>query len=117
MSVYVCFLGQKTINEYMYPNTANNNQDMSNTSGSTSHHHGHTDAEPHGTVIVYDIVAKKPIAHFQAHQQPLSVIAFDPSGTLVCTHAYAHPRTHRRNTKTHPPACTTSIYLNYVCSW
>lgn len=34
-------------------------------------------------VIVYDLVARQPIAHFQAHSQSISTLVFDPTGTLV----------------------------------
>lgn len=126
-NVYYTCVGQKTLSEYMYyPNAAGNINEPGSSQSNVNrnageHHHPHhphhphhaanENAEHHGTVIVYDVVYKKPIAHFQAHQQPLSVMAFDPSGTLVfgyldiwiytyihtlhthiytCIHAYLH---------------------------
>eukprot|EP01089_Gocevia_fonbrunei_P000877 TRINITY_DN1085_c0_g1_i2.p1 TRINITY_DN1085_c0_g1~~TRINITY_DN1085_c0_g1_i2.p1 ORF type:complete len:478 (+),score=114.64 TRINITY_DN1085_c0_g1_i2:197-1630(+) len=40
-----------------------------------------------GIVMVYDIITKKPIAHFRAHRAPITYMAFDPSGTLLVTSA------------------------------
>lgn len=38
-----------------------------------------------GTIIVYDVVAKKKVAHFQAHILPIQFLKFDPTGTLLAT--------------------------------
>jgi WD40 repeat protein len=41
---------------------------------------------PHaGTIEIRDIQSKQIIAHFRAHKDPISAIAFDPSGTLLAT--------------------------------
>lgn len=36
-----------------------------------------------GSVAVFDIVTQRILAHFHAHSQSLSALAFDPSGSLV----------------------------------
>ncbi|CAM0883285.1 unnamed protein product [Alopecurus aequalis] len=47
---------------------------------------GHTiDSEYAGMVIVRDIVSKAMIVQFRAHTSPISVLCFDPSGTLLVT--------------------------------
>lgn len=38
-----------------------------------------------GTVVVRDVVSRRTIAHFRAHTSPLSLLQFDPSGTLLVT--------------------------------
>jgi len=38
-----------------------------------------------GNVIVVDVCSGRTIAHFRAHKEPLSYLAFDPSGTLLAT--------------------------------
>ncbi|KAL6853854.1 hypothetical protein ACP4OV_019883 [Aristida adscensionis] len=51
--------------------------------GITNGHH--IDSEYAGTVIVRDIVSKSLIVQFRAHTSPISVLCFDPSGTLLVT--------------------------------
>jgi hypothetical protein len=34
---------------------------------------------------VHDVCTGKTVAHFRAHREPLSYLAFDPSGTLLVT--------------------------------
>jgi len=47
---------------------------------------GHAYEPEHaGMVIVKDYVTKAVIAQFRAHKSPLSVLCFDPSGTLLVT--------------------------------
>ncbi|KAG8658125.1 hypothetical protein MANES_03G122700v8 [Manihot esculenta] len=43
------------------------------------------DADNIGMVVVRDIVSKCVIAQFRAHTSPISVLCFDPSGTLLIT--------------------------------
>lgn len=43
-----------------------------------------------GTVLVYDFVNKFYLAHFKAHTQSISYMAFDPSGALLLTSADGH---------------------------
>lgn len=66
--------GRKTFSEYMYPENK-----------STTKSPEEKDSEYAGTVIVQDIASEKYIAHFKAHVQPISVLVFDPSGTMLVT--------------------------------
>ncbi|KAL8098568.1 hypothetical protein AgCh_031376 [Apium graveolens] len=43
------------------------------------------DAENIGMVIVRDVLSKSVIAQFRAHKSPISLLSFDPSGTLLVT--------------------------------
>ena len=60
---------------------------------------GGTDSDIPGTVMVRDVVQRHLVAHFRAHESPLSLLEFDPSGTLLIT---ASIRGH-------------SIYLFQIC--
>ncbi|KAL6064695.1 BCAS3 domain-containing protein [Balamuthia mandrillaris] len=69
MAKYLSDVGRKTMASYMYPDSSPPPSDDGIA----------------GTVIVHDVCTGEPIAHFRAHKQPLSMIAFDPSGTLLVT--------------------------------
>ena len=60
---------------------------------------GGADSDIPGTVMVRDVVQRHLVAHFRAHESPLSLLEFDPSGTLLIT---ASIRGH-------------SIYLFQIC--
>lgn len=94
-------MGRKTVSNYLYPE----DQPSSSASSLQVASSEHKDTEHAGTVsllllifpyilsdmfdnihiIVYDVITKKNILHFRAHSQPLSVLRFDPSGTIVST--------------------------------
>lgn len=42
-------------------------------------------AEAMGTVQVWDVVTRVLVAHFRAHDSPLVLLDFDPTGTLLVT--------------------------------
>jgi len=72
----IYYFGRKTLTDYFSSNenvsTSPKNQES-------------TDSEFAGTVIVMDVVSQKVITHFQAHSQPITALAFDPSGTMLIT--------------------------------
>eukprot|EP01118_Nematostelium_gracile_P016781 TRINITY_DN7034_c0_g1_i1.p1 TRINITY_DN7034_c0_g1~~TRINITY_DN7034_c0_g1_i1.p1 ORF type:complete len:426 (+),score=73.63 TRINITY_DN7034_c0_g1_i1:87-1280(+) len=74
MATNLYYFGQKTITEYMYPGAENQPKIQDS-----------MDQEVSGTIIVFDTIFKKPLAHFKAHKQPISTLCFDPSGTLLVT--------------------------------
>ncbi|KAK9833606.1 hypothetical protein WJX74_000354 [Apatococcus lobatus] len=43
------------------------------------------EADVAGTVMIRDVVARTIVAHFRAHESPLLMLEFDPSGTLLVT--------------------------------
>lgn len=69
--------GMKTFSDYMYPKITQENPPKPQSESK--------DKEVAGSVIVYDIFSQRNIAHFYAHNQPLSALFFDPSGTLLVT--------------------------------
>eukprot|EP00026_Physarum_polycephalum_P001335 Phypoly_transcript_01336.p1 GENE.Phypoly_transcript_01336~~Phypoly_transcript_01336.p1 ORF type:complete len:1082 (+),score=210.12 Phypoly_transcript_01336:99-3344(+) len=81
---YLGDMGRKTVTNYLYPDDV---QPGSNTTSSNLQVSApeYKDNENAGTIIIYDIKAKKNVLHFRAHSQPLSVLRFDPSGTLLVT--------------------------------
>lgn len=73
---YISDVGYKTYSSYMYSEpqgavSASSEKDTSSTVG---------------TVIVYDVCTSKVITHFKAHKEAIALLAFDPSGTLVCSY-------------------------------
>ncbi|PRP76066.1 hypothetical protein PROFUN_01782 [Planoprotostelium fungivorum] len=84
------YLGHKTYTDYIAAqngeveqnNTTNRAYSNENVAYSGSQQDYNETA---GTVIVYDVVSQKNLAHFKAHSQPLSAMSFDPSGSLLVT--------------------------------
>eukprot|EP01117_Protostelium_nocturnum_P009683 TRINITY_DN3459_c0_g1_i4.p1 TRINITY_DN3459_c0_g1~~TRINITY_DN3459_c0_g1_i4.p1 ORF type:complete len:637 (+),score=100.50 TRINITY_DN3459_c0_g1_i4:166-2076(+) len=87
------YLGQKTYTDYMnyqnpdstglgIPVSNSNNVHISKspTDGNMTDYN-----EISGSVIVYDAVSMKNVSHFKPHSQPISAMAFDPSGSLLVT--------------------------------
>jgi WD40 repeat protein len=74
---YLGDMGRKTVSSYLYP------EEQAPMQAITSQEY--KDTEHAGIIIIYDIVMKKVLTHFRAHSQPLSTIAFDPTGTLLVT--------------------------------
>eukprot|EP01102_Stenamoeba_stenopodia_P012840 TRINITY_DN408_c0_g4_i1.p1 TRINITY_DN408_c0_g4~~TRINITY_DN408_c0_g4_i1.p1 ORF type:complete len:934 (-),score=205.53 TRINITY_DN408_c0_g4_i1:369-3170(-) len=67
---YLGDYGRKTVTSYLYADSKTPAND-----------------EAAGTVLVVDYIKQKTIAHFRAHEQPISCLSFDPSGTLIATAA------------------------------
>lgn len=65
-----------------------------------------------GTVIVRDFLTKAVVAHFRAHESPLSALCFDPTGTLLVTASiYGHNINVFRIMPTAYDATTSHVHL------
>lgn len=74
---YLSDVGYKTMSSYFSPE--------SQPAGPAAPALTPEDLANFGNVIVHDVCTGKTVAHFRAHKEPLSYLAFDPSGTLLVT--------------------------------
>eukprot|EP01119_Soliformovum_irregulare_P018503 TRINITY_DN5696_c0_g1_i6.p1 TRINITY_DN5696_c0_g1~~TRINITY_DN5696_c0_g1_i6.p1 ORF type:complete len:661 (-),score=173.81 TRINITY_DN5696_c0_g1_i6:376-2358(-) len=83
LATNLIILGQKTVTDYMYPNEGNK---MISTSPTASMITGPSSSDgAGGSIVIHDVKENKEITIFQAHGQPLSVMTFDATGSILVT--------------------------------
>eukprot|EP01113_Clastostelium_recurvatum_P020672 TRINITY_DN2446_c0_g1_i2.p1 TRINITY_DN2446_c0_g1~~TRINITY_DN2446_c0_g1_i2.p1 ORF type:complete len:1025 (+),score=298.39 TRINITY_DN2446_c0_g1_i2:247-3321(+) len=79
---YLGDMASKKVMNYLYPEEAPVPSHYAASSPAQAPHPA-ADADTLGVVVVFDVCTRKVVAHFRAHSHAISLLSFDPTGTLL----------------------------------